>query len=114
MAKSLIRNTLGNRTFGFAVPADGATAKTFAENNLDGKFVVYEVESTSGNDVVTDLWDVTVTGKSATTKGKHTFQFYANFSKTEDEIRTALLNKTFNGVKFEEVFVINMQPVTIA
>ena len=40
MAKSLIRNTLGNRTFGFAVPADGATAKTFAENNLDGKFVV--------------------------------------------------------------------------
>ena len=76
MAKSLIRNTLGGRTFGFAVPADGATAKTFADNNLDGKYVVYEVESTSGNDVVTDLWDVTVTGKSATTKGKHTFQFY--------------------------------------
>ena len=112
MAKSLIRNTLGNRTFGFAVPADGATAKTFAENNLDGKFVVYEVESTSGNDVVTDLWDVTVTGKSETSKGKHTFQFYADFS--EDEIRTALLNKTFNGVKFEEVFVINMQHITIA
>ena len=101
MAKSLIRNTLGNRTFGFAVPADGATAKTFAENNLDGKFVV-------------DLWDVTVTGKSATTKTKHSFQFYAKFNKTEDEIRTALLNKTFDGVKFEEVFVINMQQVTIA
>ena len=58
MAKSLIRNTLGNRTFGFAVPADGATAKTFAENNLDGKFVVYEVEATSGNEVVSDLLDV--------------------------------------------------------
>ena len=100
MAKSLIRNTLGNRTFGFAVPADGATAKTFAENNLDGKFVVYEVESTSG--------------KSETSKGKHTFQFYADFSKDEDEVRTALLNKTFNGVKFEEVFVINMQHITIA
>ena len=114
MAKSLIRNTLGNRTFGFAVPADGATAKTFAENNLDGKFVVYEVESTSGNEVVTDLWDVTVTGKSATTQTKHSFQFYAKFGKTEDEIRTALLNKTFDGVKFEEVFVINMQQVTIA
>ena len=114
MAKSLIRNTLGSRTFGFAVPADGAAAKTFADNNLDGKYVVYEVESTSGNDVVTDLWDVTVTGKSATTKGKHTFQVYADFSKTEDEIRTALLNKTFNGVKFEEVFITNMTPVTIA
>ena len=114
MGKSLIRNTLGNRTFGFAVPADGATAKTFAENNLDGKFVVYEVESTSGNEVVADLWDVTVTGKSAASKAKTTFQFYADYSKDEDEIRTALLNKTFNGVKFEEVFVINMQHVTIA
>ena len=114
MAKSLIRNTLGSRTFGFAVPADGATAKTFADNNLDGKYVVYEVESTSGNEVETDVWDVTVTGKSATTKGKHTFQFYANFNKTEDEIHTALLNKTFNGVKFEEVFITNLQQVTIA
>ena len=52
--------------------------------------------------------------KSETSKGKHTFQFYADFSKDEDEIRTALLNKTFNGVKFEEVFVINMQHITIA
>ena len=113
MAKSLIRNTLGNRTFGFAVPADGATAKTFAENNLDGKFVVYEVEATSGNEVVSDFWDVTVTGKNTAGK-KHTFQFYADFSKDEDEIRTALLNKTFNGVKFESVFIINMQHVTVA
>ena len=113
MAKTLIRNTLGGRTFGFAVPADGATAKTFAENNLDGKFAVYEVESTTGNEVVAQLWDVTVTGKNAAGK-KYTFQFYADYSKDEDEIRAALLNKTFNEVKFEEVFVINLQPITIA
>ena len=114
MAKSLIRNTLGGRTFSFAVPADGATAKTFAENNLDGKYVVYEVESTSGNEVETDVWDVTVTGKEAATKRKHTFQFYAQYSKTEDEIRTSLLAKTFNGVKFDEIFVTNFEKITIS
>ena len=52
--------------------------------------------------------------KKAASKAKTTFQFYADYSKDEDEIRTAPLNKTFNGVKFEEVFVINMQHVTIA
>lgn len=114
MAKSLIRNTLGNRTFGFAVPADGATAKTFADNNLDGKYVIYEVENTSGNEIETDLWDVTVTGKSLTSKAKTTFQFYADYTKDEDDIRAALLNKTFNGVKFEEVYLTNMQHITIA
>ena len=113
MAKSLIRNTLGNRTFGFALPADGATAKTFCDNNLDGTYEVFEVEASSGNDTVAEFYDVTVTGKNAAGR-KTTFRFYASSTKNEDEIMTALQDKTFNGVKFEQIYIINMEKITVA
>lgn len=113
MAKSLIRNTLGGRTFGFAVPAEGASAVTFATNHLEGTFEVFEVANTSGNDTEAEVWDVTVTGKNLAGR-KTSFRFYAKSSKTEDEIRTALKEKTFNNVKFDEVFIINMEKKTIA
>ena len=113
MAKSLIRNTLGNRTFGFAVPADGATAKSFCENHLDGTYQVFEVEESLGNDTVAEFYDVTVTGKNAANR-KTTFRFYASSTKNEDEIMAALQDKTFNGVKFESIFIINMEKITVA
>lgn len=113
MAKSLIRNTLGNRTFGFAVPADGATAKSFCENHLDGTYQVFEVEASSGNDTVAEFYDVTVTGKNSANR-KTTFRFYASSNKNEDEIMAALQDKTFNGVKFESIFIINMEKITVA
>lgn len=113
MAKSLVRNTLGNRTFGFALPADGETAKTFCDNNLDGTYEVFEVEASSGNDTVADFFDVTVTGKNAANR-KTTFRFYASSTKNEDEIMAALQDKTFNGVKFESIFIINMEKITVA
>jgi hypothetical protein len=113
MAKSLIRNTLGNRTFGFALPADGATAKTFCDNNLDGTYEVFEVEASSGNETEAEFYDVTVTGKNAAGR-KTTFRFYASSTKNEDEIMTALQDKTFNGVKFEQIYIINMEKITVA
>ncbi|WP_216842255.1 hypothetical protein [Campylobacter sp. CCUG 57310] len=64
MAKSLVRNQIAGRTFGFAVPADGATAKTFCDNHLEGIYNIYEVESTSGNEVEASVLRVTVTGKN--------------------------------------------------
>ncbi|QKG28765.1 hypothetical protein [Campylobacter sp. RM16187] len=113
MAKSLIRNQLAGRTFGFALPADGATAKTFCDNHLEGTYSVYEVEATQGNEVEAKVLRVTVTGKSAAGR-KHTITFYGKAGLKESEIRTALQDVTFNNVKFDEVFVINISEIDIA
>ena len=113
MAKSLVRNQLAGRTFGFALPADGATAKTFCDNHLEGTYSVYEVESTQGNEVEASVLRITVTGKNAAGR-KHTVQFYGRAGLKESEIKTALLNVTFNGVKYEEVYIINISEVAIS
>ena len=113
MAKSLIRNTLGPRTFGFAVPAGGTEAKAFADAALDGTYEILEVESSTGNETEAGYNDVTVTGKNSADNRKATFRFYAKSTMSEDDIRTALKGKTYNNVTFDEVYVINLRPVTL-
>lgn len=113
MAKSLVRNQIAGRTFGFAVPAEGATAKTFCDNHLEGTYNVYEVESTSGNEVEASVLRVTVTGKSQAGR-KHTLTFYGKSGLKESEIKTALQDVTFNNVKFDEVYIIGISEVAIS
>ena len=113
MAKSLIRNQLAGRTFGFALPADGATAKTFCDNYLEGIYNVYEVESTQGNEVEASVLRITVTGKSSSGR-KHTLTFYGKSGLKESEIKTALKDVTFNNVKFDEVYIIGISEVAIS
>ncbi|WP_169779665.1 hypothetical protein [Campylobacter curvus] len=113
MAKSLIRNKFGTISKGFALPADGATAKAFCDNHLEGEYEVYEVESTSGNETEAAVTKVTVTGQNAAGR-KVTFGFYAQANIKESEIRTALLNGTFNSVKFETVHIIEMKAIALS
>lgn len=113
MAKSLVRQQLGDRTFSFVLPADGATAKTFVEANIDGEYAILESVSKSGSDVETKVLDTTVTIKSAS-EHKVTFSFYAKSTADENSIRAALKAKTFNGVKADDVYIIGMRSIVLA
>lgn len=112
MSKSIIRNILGGQTLSFAVPATAEDALAFCQNNLDGEYIVLEQASKVGNADETSVVKVTVTGQS-TAGYKTTFSFYAKANKSETDIRTALQSKTFNKVKFDKVYIIEMSLITI-
>lgn len=112
--KSLIRNQLGNTIRSFNLPCDSTVAETFATNNLDGEYAIYESEGIAGNDVETQVNQVTSTLKNTTSDKKITIDFYAKSTLSEDEIRTALVGTTINGVSVDEVYIIGMRAYTIS
>ena len=106
MSKCLVKNTINNRTYGFALPCAGAEAKTFCDNALEGTYVVLTRASEQGNSSEASVVEYTITGKN-NTGNKTTFSFYTKPSVDEAQIKTALAGKTFNGVKFDEIYVIS-------
>uniref|UniRef100_UPI003AF82286 hypothetical protein n=1 Tax=Campylobacter hyointestinalis TaxID=198 RepID=UPI003AF82286 len=108
MSKVLVRNRLAEKTFGFVLPCDVDTASTFCTNNLDGTYEIYQAKDMVDKGITNGVNVVTVTGKNE--QGyKHTFTFFARANWTEEEIKVALKNKTFNNVKFAEVFIIGFK-----
>ena len=65
MAKSIIKNILGIRSFNFALPADENVSKIFADRFLEGQYEIYKPILKSENEVGSQIWDVTITGKSS-------------------------------------------------
>ncbi|WP_170000596.1 hypothetical protein [Campylobacter sp. RM9328] len=110
MAKSLIRNTINGRRYGFIVPADDVVAGTFAAAALDGEYSIYLQTGESGTETEAAVLEYTITGKN-NAGAKTTFSFYAKPSVTENDIHTALIEKTFNGVKFDEIYIISARSV---
>lgn len=112
MAKTMIRNTIADKTHTFYLPADTAASKAFCDAVLEGTYALFEEKSVTGNPVEQVVNLVTVTGQSAD-KRKLTFSFYAKQNLSEDEIRQALINKTYNSIKFDEVIIIGMQRIEV-
>ncbi|MDO5650331.1 MAG: hypothetical protein Q4G11_06975 [Gallicola sp.] len=112
MAKSLVRNKISSRTFGFIASADATATKAFCDAHLDGTYAIYESAGKTGNETEAAFNRVTVTGK-ATDGRKTSFSFYSKSTLNEDEIRAALREKTYNGVKFDEVYIIHMQAINL-
>ena len=102
--KVLIKNTINERTYTFALPCGGAEAKTFCENALEGTYVVLFRGSEAGNS------NEPITGKSQAGH-KATFSFYSKPSIDEAQVKTALAGKTFNGVKFDDIYIISARTV---
>ena len=101
MSKCLVKNTINNRTYGFALPCGGAEAKAFCDNARANE---------QGNSSEASVIEYTITGKN-TAGNKTTFSFYTKPSIDEDQIKTALAGKKFNGVKFDEIYVISARKV---
>lgn len=108
--KVLIKNTINERTYTFALPCGGAEAKTFCENALEGTYVVLFRGSEAGNSNEPSVIEYTITGKSQAGH-KATFSFYSKPSIDEAQVKTALAGKTFNGVKFDDIYIISARTV---
>ncbi|MGP1532840.1 MAG: hypothetical protein ACTTJF_02100 [Campylobacter sp.] len=112
MAKSIIKNILGIRSFNFALPADENASKIFADRFLEGQYEIYKPILKSENEVGSQIWDVTVTGKNI--EGcKTTFSFYLKGDMDEGHVKEMLCGKTFNNVKFDTVYIINMECISL-
>nr|DAD64848.1 MAG TPA: MAP/microtubule affinity-regulating kinase 3 domain, ELKL motif, MARK3 [Caudoviricetes sp.] len=79
---------------------------------LDGTYAIYERTTEKGNETEQAVNQVTITGESED-KRKATFSFYVSASKNPDEIMSALKGKTFNSVKFDKVYIISFQQISI-
>ena len=110
MAKSLIRNKLGQKVKSFYVPATDALATDFATNFLDGEYEVLAYVGTEGSDAVTVANDVNVMVK-ATDGTKTYFSFLADSTKDENAIFSALKGLTLNGVLVAEAYILGMKQV---
>lgn len=112
--KCLVRNKIASRNYGFLLPCNAETAKGFCDMVLEGIYSIYERTSVAGNEIVeNNVWKVTVTGKSEAGL-KTSFSFYAKANLNENEITSALKDITVNGVKFDEVYIIDMSLLVVS
>jgi len=113
MAKSLIRNKLGDRIKSILVPTNDVNAIAFASEFLDGEWEVLEHTGTEGSDVVTMANEVNVMVKSQVGT-KTYFSFLAKNTMNEDEIFTALKGLTINGVLVDQAYILGMKQVNFS
>lgn len=112
--KSMIRNKVGNKTFTLYVPASHTNAQAFADAVLDGESIVFSQGSVTGTGVgVVSYRDVSLMIQNNTTGQKAYLGFAIKSNKNEDDVISALLNKTFNGVKAEKIVITGMRTVTL-
>jgi len=108
MATSMIRQKLGNKTFVNYVPADADNAKAFADGVLPGEYEVFQLVGETGNETVSGGYKkYTVMLKDEETHKSTYLNIVVPLGKTSSDIRSALLGKTFNGVKADRVIVLN-------
>ena len=115
MATSMIRQKLGNKTFNNYVPADADNAKALADGVLVGEYEVLELVGEAGSDNVAGGYKkYTVMIKDETTHKSTYLNLVVGLGKESSDIRSALLGKTFNGVKADKVIVLNEREYSLA
>ena len=111
MATSIIRNKVGTKKLTMYVPSGSTEAGAFASAVLDGTYDILQHDSTAGSDAVTEAEDVTVFFEDDTTKKRGYLNFIAKTTKSEEDIISALVGKTYNGIKADKVVIISMRTV---
>lgn len=115
MAKTMIRNALGEKIVSHTLPMSTANAITFADKYLEGTYKIYEASVDMGSDAgVVLAYDVIAFVKNEATGKKAYLRFIAKSTKNEAEIRTALMGMTINGILVDYVSILNFAPLTFA
>ena len=112
MAKSLIRNQLGEKVYSIYLPCGNGEAQSFADGVLEGTYAVLELSETSGSDQVVEAEDVTVFYEEEETGKRGYLRLIVKSSKSEEDIINALVGKTYNGIKADKVVIISMRTVS--
>ena len=115
MATSMIRQKLGNKTFTSYVPADDEATATLADAVLPGEYQIFKLIGETGSDTVAGGYKkYTVMLKDDSNYKSMYINIVVSQSKNSTDIRSALLGKTFNGVKADKVIVLNEREYVIA
>lgn len=112
MGKSLIINRINNKNHSFYVPAGETEADTFASTFLDGEYQVLKVGTTIGTDTETAVNDVNMMVKNSTSGQKAYLNMLTKSTKSEDELFSAVIGLTINGVLVDEAYIISMKRIT--
>lgn len=115
MAKSLIRNALGDKVVNHYVPMSATNADAFATKYLEGTWKVYTAKSETGSDTgVVAANDATIFVTDTTTGKKAYLRMLVNVNKSEADIRAALTGLTIDGFVVDKVVIINFAPLAFA
>jgi len=111
MAKTLIRNVLGGKSFSFYVPANDENAQGFCSAILQGEYEGLIEQGVEGNDTVAGGYNK-VTVLIEDNAGQ---KLYVNMAcpvtKSEEDIYNALAGVTLNGVHADKMYVTRMTRV---
>jgi hypothetical protein len=113
-AVSMIRQRLGNKTFTSYVPATDENAKALADAVLPGEYEILTKVGESGSETVSDgyrHWVVMIKNENDV---KTYLSFVSPLNKDSNDVISALKGKTFNGVKADEVVIINSRTIQLA
>ena len=105
MAKSLVRNKLGSKVFGFVIPADANSASDFLAL-LDGEYEVYEKVAEQGNESVNEAYKVRLQIRDTNTDKRDYISMYVDTTKNENDVKSAFLGQVVNGINVDEVVII--------
>ncbi|MEY4504169.1 MAG: hypothetical protein RL154_462 [Pseudomonadota bacterium] len=104
--KTLVKNDVGGKLLTVALPCTASAAETFCSTFLVGTYDLFELKASGGTAApVTAYKKVLVRIANTTTKESCYLGFCIPATKNETDIKTALLGKTFNGVKADELIV---------
>lgn len=112
--KTMIKNKLGDTVVTSYLPMTSANAVTFADSVLEGTYSIFELDSTSGVDNDTSAFDVQLQFRNSGTGKKGYFRGIVKNSVNPDEIQTAFIGLTINGILIDEVVMIGFAPMTFA
>lgn len=108
--KSLIRNKLGDKAYGFSVPAPASDLSGFL-NLLEGTYEVYEKKSETGSDDVSSAFRVRLQIRNSSTDARDYLTMYVDITKNENDVKNALVGKNVNGIDVDEVVIIEWKRV---
>ena len=108
--KVLIKNTIMVELIVFLFLALVLKSQTFCDNALEGTYHILYRDAEQGNSNEPSVIEYTITGKNQAGH-KATFSFYSKPSIDEAQVKTALAGKTFNGVKFDDIYIIGARTV---
>ncbi len=111
MAKSLVRNKLGSKTYGFIIPADSTSATDFLAL-LDGEYELYEKVSEAGSELVPEAFKVRLQIRDTNSDRRDYLTMYVDTTKNEDDVRNALVGQVVNGINVDEVVIIEWKRET--
>lgn len=113
--KCLIKNSLGATVVNNYVPMTSVNAATLATDLFEGTWKVFEETSMVGSDAAVVLaYDTQLQVRNSVTGKKTYLRFIAKSTKNPDDIQTALIGTTINGIVIDEVVVIAFRPMSFA